>query len=112
MPGPANATGDRGATLRRFNLRRHFLKDQRLFRDRRPWHISDVLPFGRLWHSGPNAISNAIGDAMHYSRSEDAVIGVYDDHGNVIETHEHKGESSMYTTFGSTLTITGERNVP
>jgi hypothetical protein len=74
--------------------------------------ISDVLPFGRLWYGGPNAISNAIGYAMHYSRSEDAVIRVYDDHGNVIETHEHKGESSMYTTFGSTLTITGERNVP
>jgi hypothetical protein len=27
-----------------------------------------------------------------YSRSYDAVIRVYDDAGNVIETHEHKGE--------------------
>jgi hypothetical protein len=27
-----------------------------------------------------------------YSRSEDAVIRVYDDAGNVIETHEHKGD--------------------
>jgi hypothetical protein len=30
--------------------------------------------------------------AMHYSRSADAVIRVYDEAGNVIETHEHKGD--------------------
>jgi hypothetical protein len=35
---------------------------------------------------------NAIGDAMHYSRSHDAVIRVYDETGNVIETHEHAGD--------------------
>jgi hypothetical protein len=28
----------------------------------------------------------------HYSRSHDAVIRVYDEAGNVIETHEHKGD--------------------
>ena len=33
-----------------------------------------------------------IGYAMHYSRSHDAVIRVYDAEGNVIETHEHAGE--------------------
>jgi tryptophan synthase beta subunit len=36
--------------------------------------------------------SNAIGCAKFYSRSHDAVIGVYDDAGNVIETHEHAGD--------------------
>ena len=41
----------------------------------------------------------------------DAVIRVYDQASNVIETHEHTGDSSTYTTFGSTLTIIGERNV-
>jgi hypothetical protein len=51
--------------------------------------ISDVLPFGRLWYTKPD---DAIGYAMHSSRSHDAVISVYDDAGNVIETHEHKGE--------------------
>ena len=54
--------------------------------------ISDALPFGRLWYGEPNAISNAIGYAQFYSRSHDAVIRVYDDAGNVIEMHEHKGE--------------------
>jgi hypothetical protein len=26
--------------------------------------MSDVLPFGRLWYGGPNAVSNAIGYAQ------------------------------------------------
>ena len=53
---------------------------------------SDALPFGRLWYDGPNAANNAISYAMHRSRSHDAVIRVYDAAGNVIETHEHKGD--------------------
>jgi len=40
--------------------------------------ISDALPFSRLWYGAPNAAANAIGYAMHYSRSHDAVIRVYD----------------------------------
>jgi len=51
--------------------------------------ISDMLPFGRLWYDPPD---NAIGYAMHSSRSHDAVIRVYDATGNVIENYEHKGE--------------------
>ena len=39
--------------------------------------ISDVLPFGRLWYGGPNAISNAISYAKFFSRSHDALIRVY-----------------------------------
>jgi len=34
---------------------------------------------------------DAIGYAKFRSRSHDAVIGVYDEAGNVIETHEHAG---------------------
>jgi hypothetical protein len=30
--------------------------------------------------------------AMHSSRSHDVVIRVYDAAGNVVETHEHKGD--------------------
>ena len=54
--------------------------------------ISDALPFGRLWYGQPDAISNAIGYAKFYSRSHDGLIRVYDDAGNVMETHEDKGE--------------------
>ena len=54
--------------------------------------ISDALPFGRLWYDGPNAVANTIGYAEHRSRSQYAVIRVYDDAGNVIETHEHRGD--------------------
>ena len=35
--------------------------------------IYNALPFGRLWYNTP---CNAIGYAMHYSRSHDAVIRV------------------------------------
>jgi hypothetical protein len=42
---------------------------------------------GRLWYGEPNPINYA----KFYSRSDDAVIRVYDETGNVIETHEHKG---------------------
>jgi hypothetical protein len=52
--------------------------------------VSDELPFSRLWYCEPNAIVNAIGYAEHCSRSHHAVICVYDNAGNVIETHEHK----------------------
>ena len=51
--------------------------------------ISDALPFGRLWYE---AASAAVDYAKHSSRSHDAVIRVYNDAGNVIETHEHKGD--------------------
>ena len=53
--------------------------------------ISDALPFVRLCYDPPD---HAIGYVMHYSRSHDAVIRVYDAAGNVIETHEHKGDFS------------------
>ena len=45
-----------------------------------------------MWYSGPNAVTNAIDYAKLYRRSHDAVIRVYDETGNVIETHEHKGD--------------------
>jgi len=35
----------------------------------------------------------------HYSRSHPAVIRVYDEAGNVIETHEHKGEFKEPSTW-------------
>ena len=54
--------------------------------------ISETLPFRRLWYAEPNAISNAVGYAKFFSRSHDAVIRVYDEAGNVIDTHEHTGD--------------------
>ena len=54
--------------------------------------ISDALPYSPLWYRGLNAISDAIGHAKFRSRSNDAVIRVYDVTGHVIETHEHKGD--------------------
>jgi len=45
-----------------------------------------------LWYAEPNAVSNAIGYALHYSRSHPVVIRVHDYAGNVIATHEHAGD--------------------
>jgi hypothetical protein len=60
--------------------------------------ISDALPFGRLWYEDAGA---AVDYAKHSSRSHDAVIRVYDDAGNVIETHEHAGVfKNFIITFG------------
>ena len=54
--------------------------------------ISDALPFGRLWYEErtPSAMQSVTRSTC--SRSHDAVIRVYDEAGNVIETHEHKGD--------------------
>ena len=40
----------------------------------------------------PDAVSKAIDYAKFYSRSHRAVIRVYDEAGNVIETHEQAGD--------------------
>jgi hypothetical protein len=57
--------------------------------------ISDALPFGALWYGEPNAVSNAIDYTKHRSRSHDAVIRVYDEAGNVIETYEHAANGGI-----------------
>ena len=54
--------------------------------------ISNALPFGRLWYGEPNAVSNAVDYAKFRSRSAHAVIRVYDEVGDVIETHRHAGD--------------------
>jgi hypothetical protein len=54
--------------------------------------ISDALPFGRLrYEQAPDAVEYA----KFYSRSHDAVIRVYDEAGNVIETHDHTGDFKL-----------------
>jgi hypothetical protein len=51
--------------------------------------ISDALPFGRLWYD-----TRIMQPAMRCTnnRSADAVIRVYGDAGNEMETHDHAGE--------------------
>jgi hypothetical protein len=54
--------------------------------------ISDALPFGKLWYGGPAAISNAVSYARFYSRTSDVVVRVFDESGNLVETHRQAGE--------------------
>jgi hypothetical protein len=68
------------------------LYEVRLRKDKRGVDlISDALAFARLWYGEPNAVTNAVGYAKFFSRSHDAVIRVYDETGNVIESREHAG---------------------
>ena len=46
----------------------------------------------RSVRSGTGSVCDAISYAKFYSRSHDAVIRVYDDADNVIETNEHAGD--------------------
>src|SRR5713101_6067510 len=46
--------------------------------------ISDALPFGGLWYTKPD---DAVEYAEFYSRSHPVVMRVYDEAGNVIDTH-------------------------
>jgi len=80
----------------RFDIRRHTsrrrdarLRSQTAQGSSRRRSDFDVLPFGRLWY---DTSDNAVGHAMHNSRSHGAVIRVYDAAGNVIATHEHAGD--------------------
>jgi hypothetical protein len=50
--------------------------------------LKQTRVLGRLWYGEPN---DAIEYAKFRSRSHDAVIRVYDEAGNVIETHEQAG---------------------
>ncbi len=53
-------------------------------------HVYEIRP--RKDKRGVDLISNAISFAKSNSRSHDAGIRVYDEAGNMIETHEHAGE--------------------
>jgi hypothetical protein len=52
--------------------------------------ISNVLPFGRT--CGYHYAAGAVRHAKAYSCEHAAVIRVYDEAGNVVETHGHGGE--------------------
>ena len=58
-------------------------------RQRKDHRGVDVLPFGRLWYAKRD---DAIGYAKFRSRSHDPLIRVYDEAGNVIDTHEQAGD--------------------
>src|SRR5262245_557673 len=55
--------------------------------------ISEMLPFGRLLYL---EVREAVAYAKFYSQSHGATIRVYDSAGNVIETHEHRGDIREY----------------
>ena len=53
--------------------------------------ISDRLRYGLIWFAGSDGVRCAVAYAKYRSRSHRAVIRVFNEGGNVIETHEHIG---------------------
>ena len=54
--------------------------------------IGDRLQDGPIWYAGPDAVRRAVAYAKYRSRSQRAIIRVFYESGNLIETHEHAGE--------------------
>ena len=56
--------------------------------------ISDRFRYGPIWYAGPDAVRRAVAYAKYRScsRSHRAIIRVFYEAGNVLETHEHKGD--------------------
>jgi hypothetical protein len=56
--------------------------------------ISDRLRRGPIWYAGPDAVRNAVAYAKYrsHSRSHRAIIRVFNEEGNVTETHEQKSD--------------------
>ena len=55
--------------------------------------IGDRLRDGPIWYAGPDAVRRAVAYAnTSCSRSHRAIIRVFYEAGNVIETHEHEGD--------------------
>jgi hypothetical protein len=62
-------------------------------KDRRGFElIGDRLPLGLLWFEGPDALVDAVIYAKFYSRSQPAIIRVFDESGAVVGTHESTGD--------------------
>ena len=49
--------------------------------------ISDRLRHGPIWYAGPDAVRYAVAYTKYRSRSRPAIIRVFDEGGNVAETH-------------------------
>ena len=56
--------------------------------------IGDRLQDGPIWYAGPDAVLRAAAYAKYrsHSRSHRAIIRVFYEAGNVLETHEHEGD--------------------
>ena len=50
--------------------------------------ISDRLRRGPIWYAGPDAVRYAVAYAKYLSRSHRSMIRVFNEEGNVTETHE------------------------
>ncbi len=65
--------------------------------------IGDCLPLGVLWFEGPEAISEAVKYARFFSRSQPAVIRLFDESGTIAETLEFPADFSGMVSISADL---------
>ena len=55
--------------------------------------VSRLFRYGPIWYAGPDAVRRAVRYAKYrsLSRSHRAIIRMFYEAGNVLETHEHSG---------------------
>jgi len=60
--------------------------------------VSDRMRYGPIWYAGPDAVRCAIAYAKYRSHagSHRAIIRVFDERGNVTETHTTKQRNKSY----------------
>ena len=54
--------------------------------------IGDRLQDGPIWYAGPDAVRRAVAYAKYCSHSNRAIIRVFNEGGNVTETHEQQND--------------------
>ena len=73
--------------------------------------ISGGFRYGPIWYAGPDAVRNAIAYAKYRSRSRSngAIIRVFDHSGAVIQTFNSQGDLRQQRKRGSFLALSAER---
>ena len=68
--------------------------------------ISDRLRRGPIWYAGPDAVRNAVAYAKYRShcRSHPAIIRVFDESGDAIETHEFAADFRQWQSHPNKIT--------
>ena len=66
----------------------HDLYEVRPRKDREGIDLSsELFRYGPIWYAGPDAVRYAVAYAKYRSRSHRAIIRVFNEEGNVTETH-------------------------
>ena len=58
--------------------------------------VSDALPFGSIWYSGPNATENAASYAAFCAGGKPAVVKMFNSAGELLRIVEHAADARQH----------------